>query len=848
MPALRIFEAGLCLAIIALVTHGGHAHAWTVRVAGSVASAEPQAFAVAVDASDDIIAVGTIENLVSGPDFFVIKLEGKDGSEIWRSQLDGPSDRDFRSEQALAVAVSPTGDVVVGGYYEKRDPPGGNSDPHMVVVKYAGADGQQLWLRELDVGHATSVLIDAAGDVYAGRAGTVYKLDGTTGADIWVGSPAGGIILLDGSGSLFAIGSSITPTTGLDVRVEKLDPGSGGTLWSMTSGVPGDESVKAATIGTGGDIYVAGSLADAGGVHASTLRLASSDGSVVWQATLDDPTWFDGYAKAVAMDDQGDVVTGGGIQLTGGSTDPQALVAKLGGADGQEIWRHLMPADLGLQESLAGVAETVAAAPGGDVFAGGFVQSVDLGDSLVARLAGADGEELWRDDGSVNGGGVIGAMVTDSAGHVVAVGQTEEEASAREFFVLKLAGFGGTDFPCGDSIVDADESCDDGNGDSCDGCTPSCRVELGESCGDGLLNAVCGERCDDGGTADGDGCSSTCEDQSAPESAAGTVPAGGSLTTDIEGDGATPSDPVETTVSSPAGGDVAIDESSTEVASTGFQLLALQVDITAPNGTVDDPIVLVLRIDATRVPAGGNPESVEILRDGTPVGECGGLPGQAVPDPCVATRVLRPDGDVETTVHTTQASLWNSGVVAEMAVPVEGSKLLIRDSERETRRKIVFVARDESIVPVDPRCGAGTGGCAKLEVVGIGGSGQRVEIDLPCDKWSLLGKAQSPKGYKYRDKNLEAGPCKTVVVKQGRIKAVCIGKNAASPLGYDLTSDGEAGVAVRFGDGPFVTYCAAFLGVTGAKTSVDTATLFKAAKAPAPGSCFGGPVVSCAAP
>jgi cysteine-rich repeat protein len=92
---------------------------------------------------------------------------------------------------------------------------------------------------------------------------------------------------------------------------------------------------------------------------------------------------------------------------------------------------------------------------------------------------------------------------------------------------------------CGDGVRCGAEACDDGNADACDGCSPSCTVEAGLRCGDGAINAECGEECDpplagqctlacevvarcgdgsvdfgeecdDGNTSSCDGCSETC--------------------------------------------------------------------------------------------------------------------------------------------------------------------------------------------------------------------------------------------------------------------------------------------------------------------------------------------------
>jgi cysteine-rich repeat protein len=59
---------------------------------------------------------------------------------------------------------------------------------------------------------------------------------------------------------------------------------------------------------------------------------------------------------------------------------------------------------------------------------------------------------------------------------------------------------------CGDGAVTGDETCDDGNTISDDGCSSACQHEY---CGDGEPGPY--EQCDDGNTVDGDGCNASCE-------------------------------------------------------------------------------------------------------------------------------------------------------------------------------------------------------------------------------------------------------------------------------------------------------------------------------------------------
>ena len=62
-------------------------------------------------------------------------------------------------------------------------------------------------------------------------------------------------------------------------------------------------------------------------------------------------------------------------------------------------------------------------------------------------------------------------------------------------------------------MVDYDqgEQCDDGNTLDGDGCSSTCQVEVGNACGNGMLEPGNDEECDDGNTQDGDGCSSNCQ-------------------------------------------------------------------------------------------------------------------------------------------------------------------------------------------------------------------------------------------------------------------------------------------------------------------------------------------------
>jgi hypothetical protein len=148
------------------------------------------------------------------------------------------------------------------------------------------------------------------------------------------------------------------------------------------------------------------------------------------------------------------------------------------------------------------------------------------------------------------------------------------------------------------------------------------------------------------------------------DGASDSIPPGGTATTDVEGDGATPEDPVETSVTSPSGGEVTIQEGpATGADPDGFALLGQQIDIEAPPGTPANPLTIVFTFDASLL-EGVDPQTVEIFRDGVLVADCTGAEFTTDEDVCVVSREVLADGDLQMTVRTVHASTWAPGVPA----------------------------------------------------------------------------------------------------------------------------------------------------------------------------------------
>jgi hypothetical protein len=142
-----------------------------------------------------------------------------------------------------------------------------------------------------------------------------------------------------------------------------------------------------------------------------------------------------------------------------------------------------------------------------------------------------------------------------------------------------------------------------------------------------------------------------------PKTEIANLAAGGTLTTDREGDGATPARPIETTVTTPIAGTVVIAQAQTPApAPTAFSFMGQQILITAPLATAANPLRLAFRLEPTLAP---NVATVQVFRNGVQVQACTGI--GATPDPCVSSRANLPDGDVELVVLTSAASTWIFG-------------------------------------------------------------------------------------------------------------------------------------------------------------------------------------------
>jgi hypothetical protein len=181
---------------------------------------------------------------------------------------------------------------------------------------------------------------------------------------------------------------------------------------------------------------------------------------------------------------------------------------------------------------------------------------------------------------------------------------------------------------------------------------------------------------------------------------------------------------------------------------------------------------------------------------------------------------------------------------APVEQPVGAKKLLIKNKnpDDEGKNKVVLLAKDSAIaIPApasfdDPRCGLSPPGTVKATLsLSSQTSGQSHSTDLPCENWALIGSTSTPKGYRYKDKELNDGTAKIVVWKDGKLlKSVLQGKGPTN-LDYDLqlgVSQGTVAATLTSGGTSVCVTC----GPDGGKDGSD-AKKFQGKNCAAPPTC-----------
>jgi hypothetical protein len=253
------------------------------------------------------------------------------------------------------------------------------------------------------------------------------------------------------------------------------------------------------------------------------------------------------------------------------------------------------------------------------------------------------------------------------------------------------------------------------------------------------------------------------------------TPPGGTVTTTGSG----PACVVETSVTTPTGGEVQIVGTFNAGAPpSGYEFLGRLVQITAQPATAANPLRISFDIAGSEIPLGQNENTIALFRDGVgPMPDCLGS-SQAIPDdPCVTARTALGGGAVRITVLSSHASEWTMAVVDACPTSVDlgcrapfvggKSTLLLADKTPNTKDQLQWKWLGGAATTVaefgNP---AATDGYAVCLYAG----GSLESALLAPAAGTCAGKpcwAAKPTGFQYNDKELDPSGIAQLALKAG---------------------------------------------------------------------------------
>jgi cysteine-rich repeat protein len=327
---------------------------------------------------------------------------------------------------------------------------------------------------------------------------------GDLGGDVIIQAPMGSVSvtgLIDATGGFGGGGIDITAG-------DTISTFGFGRLDAKATGSEGDGG-SVDLLSTGGDINLQAAIEAQG---SDGLDFGGSGGDVTIEAVVGNVTLAGPVNQngATPDGDGGDLDVTAGLDLvhTGAVTAIGRNQSGVGGAIYLEAARMLTVGPVeasGMCKTCSGGDVSATAWCGLTLPAGVTVHALGLS-GIVAFASGGDMDV----HGNVEAGQLVDLLFRDAANPPDVSGAVIVPAPRLRPTATLVPCGGPPGINCGNNTIDANETCDDGNKDPCDGCSPIC---LDEVCGDGRLGCDQDgvlEVCDDGNTASGDGCVADC--------------------------------------------------------------------------------------------------------------------------------------------------------------------------------------------------------------------------------------------------------------------------------------------------------------------------------------------------
>ena len=276
----------------------------------------------------------------------MVRLQTTVETEEWVARYNGP---EKRWDSSIAIAVDNSGNIyVTGNSY------GSGENYDYATLKY-DPDGNEAWVARYNGpgnshDYARAIALDDSGNVYVTgySSGANYdyatvKYDPEYGNELWVARYDGPgnsydyavAIALDDSGNVYVTGNSYASGENYDYATVKYDP-DGIEMWVALYNGPGNshDYARAIALDDSGNVYVTGYSSGANYDYA-TVKYDPEYGNELWVARYDGPGNSYDYAVAIALDDSGNVYVTGNSYASGENYDYATVKYD---PDGIEMW------------------------------------------------------------------------------------------------------------------------------------------------------------------------------------------------------------------------------------------------------------------------------------------------------------------------------------------------------------------------------------------------------------------------------------------------------------------------------------------------------------------------------
>ena len=333
------------------------------------------------------------------------------------------------------------------------------------------AAGLWAWRVEVDTAfdadeRGRAVAVDPNGDVLAaGRSGgafAVLKRSRGNGAELWTARVPGTVeladgeatdVVVDGTGDVFAAGWVTHATTGVDFAVVKLAGTDGSILWSVhldgTGGVGGFFGIDRASrlaLDSSGDVVVVGTLDRLfTGLDFAIVKLDGATGKVLWSYVVDGDDDDVGsphgdVAFDVAVDAAGSIAAVGAVRGKNSTSHPVNYDWAVIKVSANGVLEWRRDVDYGLED----IGRTIAFDASGDVVTGGDVATHTFS---IMKHNGATGTLEWGyvKPGPYSLSGFAYDVEIAANGDVVAAGEIDYGSTGFDAFVARLDGSTGAE-------------------------------------------------------------------------------------------------------------------------------------------------------------------------------------------------------------------------------------------------------------------------------------------------------------------------------------------------------------------------------------------------------------------